>query len=85
MKNKMGLLLMGVAGIIGTILAGIFAIYLFLGFLGWIFSDPLDLFEDYIPREDREDRDIVACREAGGFPKRSSWDGSLKECMPIPK
>ena len=62
----------------------IFAGYFFVGFLDWISKDPLELISDTESMIYVEDKDVIACREAGGLPKTSGWDGRLKECMSKP-
>lgn len=55
-----------IIGAIG-ILVGVF--YL----IGWMFPDESDI-------QPYENFDAKKCRELGGFPIQSKWDGTLKEC-----
>lgn len=57
-----------------------FIMYAFLGFIDWMFSDPFDWITDFTPKAFQESNDIVRCREIGGFPKTSAWNGRLLEC-----
>ncbi len=65
-------------------LATIFGGYLFIGFLDWIWSDPLNLVSPPPTVQQYESPDIQLCRDKGGLPIKSAWDGRLKRCDNIP-
>jgi hypothetical protein len=72
--------------IIGIVLSGIFGVifagYLIIGFMLWVFSDPLNLNKiELLPTY--QNPDVIKCREMGGYPITSGWDGSLKECKKL--
>ena len=79
---KIGIWSAIIVGTIAAIMTLVFGLYLFYAFVLWIFSDPLDLVEDFFLT--RENKDVATCRQAGGLPKKSAWDGRLLECLPKP-
>lgn len=64
--------------VVAAFLAVPFMFYAYFGFLDWLRTDPMNWMAD--PTPPKENVDVVRCRESGGFPIKSLWDGSLKEC-----
>ena len=75
MKQIIALLLIGIWGII----AFIFATYALIGFMSWITLDPFDWVS--APKSSYEEPiEFQICRDKGGLPIRSAWDGRVKRC-----
>jgi hypothetical protein len=74
---------------IGIIIGGIIGVglgvYAFLGFLSWLFSDPFNWIPNEPIKPYVEPIDFQICRDSGGYPVRSGWNGELKKCNPLPK
>ena len=66
--------------IVLSIIAIPMLVYGFIGFISWLAHDPWNIIQDVEPVEFRENADVLKCRESGGYPVKSGWDGSLKEC-----
>ena len=69
-----------VVSVVGIIVGIGFALYSFVGFLNWLFSDPFDWIEEQTPNIYQEPTDFQLCRNSGGIPVKSSWNGELKRC-----
>ena len=68
-----------IGGVVGTGLA----IYVFIGFLNWLFSDPFNWIDTPNSSSYVEPIDFQICRDSGGIPIKSGWTGELKRCEPI--
>ncbi len=80
---------------ITVLIIGFFAVYLFFGFINYLISDPLDLFDDtptqqeieqetaYQKEKEEREKDLQICRDAGGIPKKSFWDGRIADCIKV--
>ena len=73
-----------ITAIMGGILGIGFGVYAFLGFVSWLLSDPFDWIEDTPKYEYVEPKEFQLCREKGGIPIRSAWNGELKRCDSLP-
>lgn len=67
-----------VLGIISAVLAACFGAYLFLGFVLWIFSDPLNLIAD-IPLNSTQ-KAVLKCEQTGGIARTDGW-GVYEKCV----
>ena len=67
-----------IAIIIGGIIGIIMLIYLFIGFIDWIFTDPFNIISP--TPQTKTEISINICEEKGGVPIISEWTGTLKEC-----
>ena len=74
---------------IGIIIFGIFALgfftYAVLGFIDWLSQDPFNWIVDRPLTPYIEPIDFQACRDKGGIPIRSSWNGLFKRCDVLSK
>lgn len=76
----------GVAlAIVGTVVGLGMGIYAFIGFTDWLFRDPFNWVSDTPTYTYQEPKDFQLCRDSGGIPIRSAWDGRLKRCDKAPE
>jgi len=73
-------LLLIIGAIIGIVLTIFFVVYAFVGFISWITQYPFNWVTKPSSTIYVEPIDFQRCRDAGGFPTRSIWDGSFKKC-----
>jgi len=75
MKETITIISIAISGIV----AFIFIAYVLVGFMSWITSDPFDWvsipISTYV-----EPIEFQICRDKGGIPIRSAWDGRVKRC-----
>ena len=69
-----------IIGFLAIIPITFFFFYAFFGFMDWIFQDPFDWISDPVPFIQQEIKDVIRCRENGGYPITSSWDSRLLKC-----
>jgi len=69
--------------IISTAISGIVAVtfiaYALVGYVSWIVLDPFDWVSTPISTY-VEPLEFQICRDKGGIPIRSAWDGRVKRC-----
>ena len=72
MKETIRIISIVTSGVIAFMFIG----YALVGFISWIASDPFN----WVSTTYVEPTEYQICRDNGGIPIRSAWDGRVKRC-----